>query len=569
MKTRINFLDNLRTFLIFLVILLHAGMIYESGFDSFWIVSDPAKLNPIALVRMYLDIFIMFIMFFISGYFISNSLKGRNGWDFVTSKFKRILIPWIIAVFTLIPAYKAIFLYSRGLPQEEWYSYFHLFQRAGTDLSFFPNNPTLSWLWFLPVLFIFQILYLAMYKLNLLKLKISLRTGVVMTLVIGVGYAMIISVTGLTGWAHTPLLDFQRERLLVYFMAFLLGSLCNILNIFGSGTLNRKYYIISNVVLAASLAVFTIIAINLFYNIVDPSRNYFYFSSLIDRLLYYISLLFSMLSFLHIFIYTFQKSFNNTNNLFNHLNRNSYVVYIIHMIVLGVIAVLLMSISLPTVIKYLVLSVLTFAVSNIIVYAYRSIFTKPVTMKTITAIMIAATFLTVTVYIKQANPASKSEQSSVLPAIPDIGLHEAAITGNLEVIKQHISAGSDLNEKEPSGGSSPLITAITFGKTDVALLLIESGADVNYTNNEGSTPLHTAAFFCRTEIVKALLESGADRNIRNNAGSTSFESVIVPFEAVKGIYDYFGQAFGPLGMELDYEFIKSERSVIADLLCNK
>jgi len=29
MKTRINFLDNMRTFLIFLVIVLHAGIVYE------------------------------------------------------------------------------------------------------------------------------------------------------------------------------------------------------------------------------------------------------------------------------------------------------------------------------------------------------------------------------------------------------------------------------------------------------------------------------------------------------------------------------------------------------------
>ena len=75
MKTRVYFLDNLRTFLILLVVILHAGMTYEQGFDAFWIVSDPAKWNPIALVRMYLDLFVMFMMFFISGYFIPNSLK--------------------------------------------------------------------------------------------------------------------------------------------------------------------------------------------------------------------------------------------------------------------------------------------------------------------------------------------------------------------------------------------------------------------------------------------------------------------------------------------------------------
>ena len=129
MKTRLYFLDNLRTFLIFLVVLLHAGISYSHGMDSFWIVVDPQKSEPLALVNMYLDLFVMFIIFFISGYFIPYSVKSKNTLEFLKSKFQRIMVPWFIAVFTLIPAYKAIFLFSRALPQEEWYSYFTFFHR--------------------------------------------------------------------------------------------------------------------------------------------------------------------------------------------------------------------------------------------------------------------------------------------------------------------------------------------------------------------------------------------------------------------------------------------------------
>lgn len=146
MKTRIYFLDNFRTFLIFLVVVLHAGIVYEPILENVWIVSDPVKNSSIGLLCMYLDIFVMFSMFFVSGYFISNSVKSKTNKEFIISKFRRIMLPWIVAVFTLIPAYKAIFLYSRGLPQEAWYTYFHLFQRSGTDLFFFANNPTQNWL---------------------------------------------------------------------------------------------------------------------------------------------------------------------------------------------------------------------------------------------------------------------------------------------------------------------------------------------------------------------------------------------------------------------------------------
>ena len=157
-----------------------------------------------------------------------------------------------------------------------------------------------------------------------------------------------------------------------------------------------------------------------------------------------------------------------------------------------------------------------------------------------------------------------SSQSTQTP--PSVGLHQAALEGNLEAIRQHIEAGADLNEKDPLGGSSPLIVAATFGQTDVARALIEAGADVDQKNNDGSTALLTAALFCHTEIVEALLDKGADKSIRNNAGSTALEVVTVPFDAIRGIYDYFGAVLKPYGLELDYERIEMTRPKIAEIL---
>ena len=41
-------------------------------------------------------------------------------------------------------------------------------------------------------------------------------------------------------------------------------------------------------------------------------------------------------------------------------------------------------------------------------------------------------------------------------------------------------------------------------------LLIESGADLELTNNHGYTALHSAVHYGRSEIVAILLQSGAD-----------------------------------------------------------
>ena len=150
---------------------------------------------------------------------------------------------------------------------------------------------------------------------------------------------------------------------------------------------------------------------------------------------------------------------------------------------------------------------------------------------------------------------------------PKMDIHTAALFGDVKAINQHIRAGSDLDEKDEYG-SAPLIIASTFGKTEVAETLIGAGADVNCRNNDGSTPLHIAAFFCRTEIVRMLLDNGADRNLENNFGSTALESVSGPFDNVQGIYDQVSKDLGPLGLKLDYEYIKTTRPKIAEMLTN-
>jgi uncharacterized protein len=155
-------------------------------------------------------------------------------------------------------------------------------------------------------------------------------------------------------------------------------------------------------------------------------------------------------------------------------------------------------------------------------------------------------------------------QSGVKP--PKIDIHTAVVTGNLEALKQHIAAGTNLNEKDPFGGSSPLISASVFGKTEEAKVLIEAGADLNFQNNDGSTALHTSAFFCRPEIVKMLLEKGADKSIKNNFGATPFETVAAPFDQTKNVYDMMGKMLEPMGLKLDYSYIEKTRPVIANML---
>jgi len=133
-------------------------------------------------------------------------------------------------------------------------------------------------------------------------------------------------------------------------------------------------------------------------------------------------------------------------------------------------------------------------------------------------------------------------------------------------VKQHIAVGSDLNVKDPFGGSSPLISAAVFGKTEAAKLLLDAGVDINFQNNDGSTALHTAAFFCRPEIIKMLLDKKADKTIKNKFGATAIDNVSAPFAQMKDAYDMMGNILGPMGLKLDYAYIEKKRPEIAAVL---
>jgi len=189
--------------------------------------------------------------------------------------------------------------------------------------------------------------------------------------------------------------------------------------------------------------------------------------------------------------------------------------------------------------------------------------------KTVMTVVLACSLLTIVSCGNRQGDINEEKQGKILKASPEppaTDIHTATIMGDVETLRKHIEAGSDLNIKEAAGGSTPLITAVVFGRDEAARLLVDGGADLNSTNNEGSTALYCAAFFGRTELLQLLLESGADKNIRNNYGTTALESVLMPFGDIKGIYDQINSDLGPLGFKLDYKTLEEARPAIAEML---
>jgi fucose 4-O-acetylase-like acetyltransferase len=99
-------------------------------------------------------------------------------------------------------------------------------------------------------------------------------------------------------------------------------------------------------------------------------------SETVHRLVRWFSFHLSLLCLAYVTIETFRRYLDKQGTLSRELNRNCYYVYIIHTVVIGGLALLLLNTELPSLLKYLILTVSTFAASNGIVSLSRRIVTS-------------------------------------------------------------------------------------------------------------------------------------------------------------------------------------------------
>jgi fucose 4-O-acetylase-like acetyltransferase len=172
--------------------------------------------------------------------------------------------------------------------------------------------------------------------------------------------------SNLEGWTKTALLDFQNERLFVYFAIFLLGSLGFHQEIFSSKPKSKKLYIFVNATAWIPVGIYTVLLVIWLLN---PS--FMLVSPLFGSLAFWISFFISVLCMVYLMVETFRFYLDRPGKLWAELSSNSYYVYIIHVIVLGAIALALLNTPLPALVKYLTLAVSTFVASNLTVSLSR------------------------------------------------------------------------------------------------------------------------------------------------------------------------------------------------------
>lgn len=83
-----------------------------------------------------------------------------------------------------------------------------------------------------------------------------------------------------------------------------------------------------------------------------------------------------------------------------------------------------------------------------------------------------------------------------------------------------------INKKEEKSERTPLHYAAKEGYTDIAVYLVENGADINVEALGSFTPLHTAAAYGHSDIAIYLINKGANINVVQSSGcATGFTSM--------------------------------------------
>ncbi|MCX5814053.1 MAG: acyltransferase family protein [Proteobacteria bacterium] len=160
-KERLYYLDNLKVFLIILVIMHHVGQAYGST-GGIWFYSYPGeRAKPLGLLFLFNASFFMGLFFFISGYFYPVSFDRHGARKFIIDKLMRFGIPLIFAALFMIPVMEFVkyLKYTNCISFQDFYIQ-HWLNFAPTT-AVIQSTRNFGHLWFVEHLLVYSILYAA------------------------------------------------------------------------------------------------------------------------------------------------------------------------------------------------------------------------------------------------------------------------------------------------------------------------------------------------------------------------------------------------------------------------
>lgn len=347
LQSRLFYIDNLRIFLISLVVLHHLAITY--GAPGGWYYEESEATMP-ALIPLSMFVtgnqsFFMGMFFFISAFFIAPSLQRKGIPQFVSARLLRLALPTALFYFLVSPY--TVFIKVRYIENMDI-----TFMEVWQNKWGFTFGP----MWFVLALLIFTTCYLLIrplkFRINLAfpgTLKILL-----VALAIGIGQ-FLIRINTPIGVSHQAT-NFQFPFFLQYIVLFPLGIIAwqNKWMDHVTGKMGLRWFLLAQVLILLGFPVLFIAGG------ADKGNTELFMGGLHWQNLAYA--LWEQLTGFSLMIGLFgifKTRFNTQGKLASLLSENAYGVYIFHTPALVIIGTWFLNFSIPQFSKFLVLAPLS------------------------------------------------------------------------------------------------------------------------------------------------------------------------------------------------------------------
>ena len=152
MNKRLNYIDNLRSITVSLLILYHVAIAYNSWGEANYIFFE--RVNPIASLVVLISPWFMPLMFLLAGVSASFSLKKRSNEDFMKERLKRLGIPLVFGVIIINPIMSYIADITHNGYVGNYFEHYLVYFSKFTDLTGYDGGFTLGHFWFITVLIV-------------------------------------------------------------------------------------------------------------------------------------------------------------------------------------------------------------------------------------------------------------------------------------------------------------------------------------------------------------------------------------------------------------------------------
>ncbi len=348
-QDRLLYIDNIRLFLIILVVLIHISIIY--GGEGIYPAKEGAsdEISPIILTlfNAICQSFFMGLFFLLSGYFTLGSFDRKGAGKFLGDRLIRLGIPLLIytTVFKVIIDY-LILNFFRG----ETITFVNVIAYNLKDPGWFVGP-----LWFVEALLIFcfvYVLYRGLINKSFICFKDkfpSNRTIVISIFVLAILTFFVRTLFPVGVEIHI----FQLAHFVNYIFCFWIGILAyrgNWLESLGAKQA-RLWKIIAVVVLVALPFIFV-------FGGAAENTEKFTGGLTWQSLVYSFWETIACYSIIISLIYIFKKRLNSQGNLIAWMAPNFYVVYIIHQLVILPLVIIFQGIFIPSYVKFIFVSIL-------------------------------------------------------------------------------------------------------------------------------------------------------------------------------------------------------------------